>query len=83
MNSVLISVHMNVDRNMGRLVEVLWTELWKRRGVDSQGPAGTPAALATPRASPLPIVGIREAPGVQGTRGDTGDTHWAGRQGRC
>ena len=83
MNSVRISVHMNVDRNMGRLVDVLWTELRKRQGFDPQGSAGPPAALATPGASPLPIVGIREATGVQGTRGDTGDTHRAGRQGRC
>ena len=63
MNSVLISVHIHVDRNMGSLVDVLWTELWKRQGVDTQGSAGRPGALATPRASPLPIVGICEAPG--------------------
>ena len=56
MNSVLISVHIHVDRNMGSLVDVLWTELWKRQGVDTQGSAGRPGALSIPGASHFPTM---------------------------
>ena len=40
-NSVHISVHMNVDRNMGRLSDVMWTTKSVHSSVPTGGPGNT------------------------------------------
>ena len=76
MNSVLISVHIHVDRNMGRLVDVLWTELWKPQGVDPHGSAGPWRPPGPPLCPVWAIVrpqGSREPGATRATRTGRGD----------